>query len=155
MSAVAGDRIVATCGFVTAQKHMVVLQPGDLQKGMKSEEVWRLEKQVSYLPSPLVKGDRIFLCSEQGFASCLDLATGKIIWQERVPGSYSASPVLAGDRFYCVSDEGEVVVLAAADKFQLLARNPLGEKSQATPAIAGGRIFFRTSTQVIALGGPK
>jgi outer membrane protein assembly factor BamB len=146
----AGDLILGTCGFVSAQKHFVAVRPGNQPK-----EVWRVEKAVSYLPTPLVKGDRVFLCSEQGIASCLEASTGKLIWQERVGGSYSGSPVCAGDRIYCVADDGEVIVLAASDRFELLGRGSLGEPTQSTPAIAGGRIYFRTKAHLMSLGGKK
>jgi outer membrane protein assembly factor BamB len=99
-----------------------------------------------------VKGDRVYLCSEQGFATCLETATGREIWQERLAGTFSASPVCAGNAIYCVSDKGEVFVLAARDEFDQLARVSLGNPSQATPAIAGGRIVFRTNSSLIAIG---
>jgi outer membrane protein assembly factor BamB len=152
---VAGDLILGTCGFVTAQKHLVAVRPGDPQQGVKPKEVWRIEKAVSYLPTPLVKGERVYCCSEQGIATCLDQGTGKVIWQERVTGSYSGSPVCVGEHIYCVSNSGDVLVLAASDKFRVVARNALGEGTQSTPAVAGGRIFFRTETHVISIGGSR
>lgn len=152
---VAGDLVLGTAGFVSSQKHFVAVRPGNADKGEQPREVWRLEKAVSYLPTPLVKGNRIFQVSELGIASCLELDTGKIVWQERVPGAYSASPVCAGENIYCVNNDGDVIVLKAADKFELLARNPLGEATQSTPAIAGGRIYFRTQSHLLSLGGSK
>lgn len=86
------------------------------------------------------------------FATCLELATGKEVWQERLSGSFSASPVCAGNNIYCVSDKGDVFVLAAKDEFEQLARVPLGGPSQATPAIAGGKLVFRTDKHLIAVG---
>lgn len=144
----AGDLVLGTCGFVTGKKHHVAVRVGP--EGPK--EVWRLEKAVAYLPTPLVKDERVFLCSELGMASCLELKTGALLWQERLPGSFSASPVCAGSHLYCVSNDGEVFVVEAADKFKLVARSPLGEATQSTPAIAGGRIFFRTEKHLIAVG---
>lgn len=152
---IAGDLILSTCGFVTAQKHFVAVRPGDPAKGTPPVEVWRLEKAVAYLPTPLVKGEHVFLCSELGIASCLEAATGKVLWQERLGGVFSASPICVGDRIYCVSNDGEVVVLAASDKFAVLARNPLGEVTQATPAAANRQIYFRTRSNLIALGEGK
>lgn len=149
---VAGELILGTCGFVTAQKHFVAIRPGNGDRGEQPREVWRLERAVSYLPTPLVKGSRVFQVSEQGIASCLELETGKVVWQERVPGAYSASPVCAGEHIYCVSNDGDVLVLKAADEFEQLARNRLGEGTQSTPAIAGGRIYFRTQGHLISLG---
>ncbi len=146
---VAGDLVLGTCGFVTAQKHLVAVRP---EGSGAVKEVWRLEKAVSYLPTPLVKGERVFLCSERGVASCLDVKTGEVLWQERLDGEYSASPVCAGERLYCVSNDGDVMVLAASDRFQLLARNRLGAPTQCTPAIAGGRLYFRTASHLVCVG---
>jgi outer membrane protein assembly factor BamB len=146
---VAGDLVLVTSGFVTGKKEFVALRIGP--GGPK--EVWRRDREVAYMPTPLVKGDRVYLCSEQGFATCLDVATGKEIWQERLAGTFSASPVCAGGHIYCVSDKGDVFVLAAKDEFEQLARVPLGGPSQATPAIAGGKIVFRTDKCLIAVAG--
>jgi outer membrane protein assembly factor BamB len=146
---IAGDLIVGTCGFVTAQKHFVAVRP----EGKEVKEVWRLEKAVSYLSTPLVKDGRIYLCSEVGIATCLDATTGKQLWQERLSNNFSASPVLAGNQIYCVANDGTVYVLAAADQFRLLGRSSLGEATQSTPAIAGGTIYFRTPGHLFALGG--
>ncbi len=150
---IAGDLVLGTCGFVTGQKHFVALRP--YAADGKAQEVWRQEKAVSYLPTPLVKGAWIFCCSEQGIGTCLHAATGKVLWQERLGGTFSASPVCVGERIYCVSDTGKVVVLAATDTFDVLAENQLGEAIQSTPALAKGRIYFRTESQLISLGGKK
>jgi hypothetical protein len=56
---------------------------------------------------------------------------------------------------YAMSTEGEVVVLAAADKYEELGRNPLGETTRATPAIAGGRMYLRTESHLVSIGGGK
>ena len=45
-----------------------------------------------------------------------------------------------------------VLVLAAADKYQLCAQNALGAPSFATPAFADATLFFRTETKLIAIG---
>jgi len=44
-------------------------------------------------------------------------------------------------------------VVAAGPQFQILARNPLGEKCQASPAISQGHFFIRTERQLFCLGG--
>ncbi len=145
----AGDLVLVTSGFVTGKKEFVAVRP--TADGVK--EVWRRTREVSYMPTPLVKGDRVYMCSEQGFATCLNAKTGEEIWQERVAGTFSASPVSAGNQIYCVSDKGDVFVFAMKDEFDQLARIPLGEPTQATPAIAGGKIVFRTTNSLIAVGG--
>ncbi len=148
---VAGDLILATSGFVTGKKEFVALRPGP--DGPK--EVWRMDRAVSYLPTPLVKGDRIFLCTETGIASCLEAATGKVIWQERLGGNFSASPVSTGPYIYCLASNGDVTVLQAGDEYRVVGKSSLREPTQSTPAIAGGRMYFRTEKSLFSLGGRK
>lgn len=147
---VAGDLIIGTCGFVTGTKHHVAVR---IENG-KPKEAWRIERQVSYLPTPILKGDRVYLMSEQGWATCLDRKTGKEVWQERIGGGFSASPVCAGDYIYCIANDGQVHVLKAGDAYERVAKNDLGEGTQATPAIANGRMFIRTEKSLICIGKP-
>jgi hypothetical protein len=78
-----------------------------------------------------------------------------VVWRQRVDGEYSGSPVIAGDCLYCINDDGLVVVLSASDKAQILGRNPLGEPSRSTPAIAGNRMYLRTYSHLISVGGER
>ena len=45
-----------------------------------------------------------------------------------------------------------VTVLTAGDKFEILARNDLGEEIFATPAIVNGVLFYRTTKHLYAFG---
>jgi hypothetical protein len=46
-------------------------------------------------------------------------------------------------------------VLSASREYQPLARNRLDEASHATPAIAGGKMYVRTFTQLLSIGRRK
>jgi hypothetical protein len=46
-----------------------------------------------------------------------------------------------------------MVVLAASDHFQQLARFSLGDKAHSTPAVAGDTMYIRTFSQLAAIGG--
>ena len=59
----------------------------------------------------------------------------------------------AGGRLFCVSTTGEVVVVAVGEKFEVLARNQLGEQTHSTPAISGGRMYIHTSGHLVSIGG--
>ena len=102
-----------------------------------------MERAVAYLPTPLYYKSRVYCCSELGIATCLDSTTGKQMWQQRLGGNFSGSPVCSGNYLYCTSNEGTVHVLAIGDAYELLAKNPLGEATQATPAIGHGSTFAR------------
>jgi hypothetical protein len=53
---------------------------------------------------------------------------------------------------YCISKIGEVVVVSASDKFEVLARVPLGEPSFAAPAVADGVMYLRSRSRLFSLG---
>jgi outer membrane protein assembly factor BamB len=107
------------------------------------------------VPTALVKEGRLFLWADDGVVSCLRVATGETVWRERVKGGYYASPVWVNGHLYNVSKQGEVVVLTAGDTFQVLHRIPLGEPSYATPAVANGVMYLRTSARLFSWGGPR
>ena len=113
--------------------------------------MYRLDKISPHIPTPLVKGNLLFLWTDAGIVTCAEVTTGKTIWQQRVGGNFFGSPVCSGDKLYCVSDEGEVVVLAASEKYELLGRVPLNDTCRSTPAIADGTLYLRTSSHLFAL----
>ena len=52
---------------------------------------------------------------------------------------------------YLAGENGTVVVLKNSPDYEELARNDMGESIIATPAIAGGRLFIRTRTQIVCV----
>lgn len=68
-------------------------------------------------------------------------------------GEFLGSPVCTGDKLFAVDKSGKVFAVAVGDKFQLLGTNPLNELCQSTPAIAGGRMFVRTWSQLHCIRG--
>ena len=51
-----------------------------------------------------------------------------------------------------MSEAGETVVLEAGREPRVAARNDLGERSLASPAISGGRIYIRTDEHLWCIG---
>jgi outer membrane protein assembly factor BamB len=150
---IAGKLVFGTSGWLGVRQEVVAVRPSGSDG--KPEVAYSIDRSVPLCTTPLVKDDLLFLWGDTGIVTCADVATGKVHWRERAPGSYYASPVYAGDNLYGVSRTGEVVVLAAARKYKLLGRNQLGEGSHSTPAIAGGRLYLRTFSHLISVGGKK
>ena len=109
-----------------------------------SHVVWKLEKGAPHTPSPLLVGDRLYVVSDGGVATCLNPLTGEKIWQERLGGNYSASPVYANGLVYFQSEQGETIVVRDAAEFEEVQRNMLPERTLASYAIGDGAIFLRT-----------
>jgi outer membrane protein assembly factor BamB len=140
--------VYGTTGSGAGGNYVVAVLPG-----REPKLVYDVRKQAPYVPTPVAKDGLLFLWSDKGIVSCVRAATGELIWQERVGGNYSGSPVIAGNRLYCIDEDGVVVVLAADESYQLLGRNPLGEPSRSTPAVADNRIYLRTYSQLFSVGG--
>ncbi len=118
----------------------------------------RMKKHT--IGSPMVKDGHVYLCVTDGFAQCYELATGKLLWEERLPATGAASATwgtaaLAGDRLYVVNQSGDTLILRAASKFEVIATNPLGELSNSTPALSDGEIFLRTHAALYCIAEPK
>lgn len=152
----AGGLILGTCGSGAGGGYVVGVQPGSVDGKTPPQEVWRVKDQAPYVPTPVVKGDLVFLWSDKGVASCVKADSGQLVWgPQRVGGNFSGSPVCVGDKLYCIAENGDVVVLAAGPEYQLLGRSPLGEDSRSTPAVSGGRMYLRSYSHLASLGGKK
>jgi outer membrane protein assembly factor BamB len=109
---------------------------------------WKLTRGVPLTPSPIAVGERLYVVSDNGILTCLDIRSGKEMWRQRLPGNYSASPVFADGRIYYLSEEGETTVIAPGDQFRKLAANTLKGRFLASIAISGGAMFLRSDTHL-------
>ena len=139
----ANGLIYASCGGGGKGKLMIGVDPS---LSAKNDARLKYERKtvLPYVPTPVAHEGLIFLWNDNGVVSCVRLADGENIWTKRAGGNYSGSPVCVGGNLYCMSEEGEVVVIAAAAEYRLLARIPLDDPSHATPAVAGNRMFLRS-----------
>lgn len=148
-----GGLAFAGHGYGSRGTSFVAIRPGCPEKGPAAQRAYELKPPVPLVPTPLVKGDLLFLWGDDGQVACLKLATGEPVWRQRIRQGFYGSPICAGDRLFCIARNGEVVVLAASDRYELLACVPLGEPSHATPAVADGVIYLRTRSRLYSLGG--
>ncbi|HTN76561.1 MAG TPA: PQQ-binding-like beta-propeller repeat protein [Pirellulaceae bacterium] len=143
-----GDFVVGTTGSGGGGNYIVAVKPGE-----KPEEVYRVKTQAPYVPTPVQRGDKLFLWFDGGIVTCIDTKTAQVHWRERIGGKFWGSPICVADKIYCISEAGEVVVLAAEDKFKEISRIPLGDGSHSTPAVSGGRMYLRTYSHLFSIGG--
>ena len=122
----------------------------------KSHVLWKHESRApDHIVSPLVVDGRMFVVKGGGIASCFDTRDGNPLWyQRRIQniGEYFASPVYGAGKIYIVGENGTVVVLENGPELNVLAKNDLGDSCLATPAIADGRLYFRTRNKLICAG---
>jgi outer membrane protein assembly factor BamB len=113
-----------------------------------SHIVWKCDKKVPTIPSPLVIDGLIYMVDNDGAVSCLEAKTGKLIWRERIGGKYSSSPIYANGRIYFSNHNGKTTVIKAGRTFEVLAVNQLDEGFMASPAVVGRCLIMRTKTHL-------
>ncbi|MCC9643040.1 PQQ-like beta-propeller repeat protein [Rhodopirellula sp. JC740] len=111
------------------------------------EVAWRVNTRV-YVPSMLQKDGFLYMTLDAGVAMCVECETGDTRWKARLGGDFTASPVLVGDHIFAVNETGEYSVFRAnPDKFELVAKNKLGDSVFSTPTISDGKIYHRVGYQ--------
>ena len=136
-----GGVVIALSGQGGRGKYMVAVEPG--AKGRESNIRYTHDRDLPYVPTPVVHEGRVYLWLDNGVVSCIDLASGEVVETQRIGGNFSGSPILIDGKLYCISEQGEVVVVEATPELQVLGRSPLGDESYSTPAVAGDRVYLR------------
>lgn len=127
-----------------------------LAEGEESSDAvaWSYTRGGGYMQTPLVYGDYLYNCRDNGALGVYDARSGELMYQARLGegGGFSASPVAGDDKVYFTGEDGDIFVLRAGPEFELLAKNSMGEVTMATPAISEGMLIFRTQGHVVAIG---
>jgi hypothetical protein len=153
-TAACSDTLVfATGGF--PEKAILAIRADGTGDVTESHVVWRTNKGVTYVPSPLHNDGCLYVVADDGVATCFQAATGKQVWQHRLAGAFTSSPVLVGDLLLATNESGKTFVLRTGQKFKLVAANELDGGILATPAVCGGQIFIRTDHDLYCIGRPS
>jgi outer membrane protein assembly factor BamB len=151
-SAVVHDGIIYTSRGYRSGPYMA-LRPGGRGDVTGTHVLWSVPTGAPYVSSLLYYEGALYMANDVGVLSAIDARTGVRLWQERVDGVFSASPVGGGGHVYFLSENGDMVVVEAARTPRIVARNPIGERAIASPAISRGRIFIRTDGHLFSVGG--
>jgi outer membrane protein assembly factor BamB len=116
---------------------------------------WKYQRSVPQLPSPLLYQNVLYMVNDNGIVTTLNPATGAVIKQGRLtgaPGAVFASPIAADGHVYFTTEAGAVVVVSPGGDLTVQSVNALNEEAYATPAVADGRIYVRTTQALYAFG---
>lgn len=119
--------------------------PGDIRQGTFVE--WRMDGSGIQMASPTyLDGNLYFFERRRGIIRCVDMETGRLVYESRVPGAraFWASPWTDGKHLFALDSNGNTHVIAAGDELNVVAVNKLDQQAWGTPAIADGSIFIRT-----------
>lgn len=116
---------------------------------------WSELRKGNYMQTPLVLGEFLYGCKDNGVLTCFDAAGGEVVYEQRLGdgvSGFTSSPVAADGKLYFASEEGVVYVVAEGFEFGVLGKSELGEECMATPAIAQGVLYYRTRGHLTAIG---
>ncbi|HVA46910.1 MAG TPA: PQQ-binding-like beta-propeller repeat protein [Pirellulales bacterium] len=151
LPAIVGGRTItgptAGLGMVFAtqgmRKDLLAVKLGGSGKLSYRDVAWKETDATPDTCCPVLRRDLLFTVSDNGVAKCYDAYSGHQKWKKRLPGDYKASPVAAEGRIYFLNMHGVATVVAASNRYEKLAENPLDDETTASPALAGGRIYLR------------
>jgi outer membrane protein assembly factor BamB len=130
----------------------LAIRPGGRGEVTESQVLWRTPTGASYVPSILYYDGLLYMTSDIGIVTCAEASTGEQVWRQRLRGVFFASPAAADGKIYFVSETGVTFVVRAGREPQILARNNLGERFIASPAISRGHIFLRSDENLFCIG---
>jgi outer membrane protein assembly factor BamB len=140
------DTVYVKSGFRGSAVYAIALgRTGDLS-GTDAVR-WSRNKNTPYVPSPLLVDNLLYLVtSNNGVLTCLNAKTGEPYFDgerlEGITGIY-ASPVAAKGRVYVLGRNGVCLVLKQGPELEVLARNNIGERTDASLALVGNELFIR------------
>jgi outer membrane protein assembly factor BamB len=140
-----GDRCRETCVLALDAVH--------------GQELWRVPTPAAVPSSPALAGDRVLVTLGNGKANreaaepggavwCLDVASGRRLWEVPLAGSGLATPAVAEGLAVAVGRSGECLGLDVADgrvRWRFAGAGPV----VASPVVSGGRVFLVTTTGVV------
>ena len=111
--------------FDPAQAGSLAIRLGGSGDVTASHVVWKAPKVTAGYASPVVEEGLAYFVNRVGGVQCVDLATGEVRWQHRLPGSAWASPVIVDGNVFFFCKDGAVVVLKAGPTLEEVGENTL------------------------------
>lgn len=143
------NHLMLTGGF--PEHHILAIKPDGVGNVTDTHIVWRTNKGVSYVPSPICENGWFLIVSDSGIAHCFDARTGDIAWEERTK-EHHASLVSAEGKVWFINDFGTLRVVKPGKRYDVIAETELQEKVFASPALSEGQVFIRGEKTLICLG---
>jgi outer membrane protein assembly factor BamB len=127
-----GDRTLAV--FRVASEYATDANP---------ELVWESNRSAPFHCSVVAFDNHLGTLTDEGVFTCLDRESGRPVWKKRLDGSYTSSPVRVGDLLYLINRDGVTTIIDCSEHGEIVAANGIGEATEASLAVAEGRIFIR------------
>jgi len=118
----------------------------------KSGLLWKFDVSTPDASTPLILNHKLYMVSQNGVATCVNLKNGESLWKKRMKGQYFSALVAGDGKVYFLSIEGLCTVVDA-NSGEVLAENQLPGTFYSTPAISEGVIYLRSFDRLYAIKG--
>ncbi|MDD4892304.1 MAG: PQQ-binding-like beta-propeller repeat protein [Phycisphaerae bacterium] len=142
---------------VTVSGDIAVVRTGNKDLGLvayrisatttQPEKLWNKPDCLAGDGSPAIANGQVYVVTN-GMVHCLDVATGKVGWEQKTMGNGEPSPVVADGKLFAVIGKGLAMFRATPEKFTMLGQCSVDPSDYSSPAIANGRLFVRQSKAV-------
>jgi outer membrane protein assembly factor BamB len=144
--------LYVVCGLAG---EMYAARPGE--PSTQPQVAWSAPRRSGRdLPSPIVVGGYVIVCSLNGIVTCYDASSGSEVWKERLEGQFSSSPIAAGGLAYFQNEAGETSVIEPGPTFKVVSRNKLSTDSnelfRASLTPLDGRMYIRSNQFLYCVG---
>ena len=132
-----GDGVLVAMGHsIPSGTKAMAVKLGGSGDVTETHRLWEVNLRKEVIGSGVVANGCVFFVTETGMAVCLELKTGKQVWEERLPGGKGSwsSLVLAGDRVLAANQLGSVSAFAASREFDLLQTNAIPTETTCSSA---------------------
>ena len=150
--------LVAMGGF---QGPSIAVKSGGNGDVTKTHRLWQTQSLKNRIGAGVIRDGYIYIANMPGVAECIELKTGKRIWEERLPGKGAksevwSSAVLSGDNIYVLNQSGDCVIYKASPKFEIVGVNSIGsELTNGSLAVSDGELFIRTHEHLWCIGSER
>lgn len=143
--------VIVTAGFPA--KRTIAIRTGD--QPAESRVAWEYAKGTGYVLSNILYGDYVYLSTDNGIITCLDAATGKVVYEggrPPKPTHFMGSAVAYNGLIAMTSEDGDTFMLKAGPKHEIVRINTVDEPVYSSLALANGRVYIRGEKHLFAIG---
>jgi outer membrane protein assembly factor BamB len=108
----------------------------------ESRLLWTSRDVGRVVGTPVVKDGLLYIGDLGGRVSCLDAATGSLVWRQEMDAAIWGCLLLAGDRLYVGNVDGVMTVLRAGRRKELLAQIDMDAELYARPVLVGDDLYL-------------
>jgi outer membrane protein assembly factor BamB len=150
----AGDTVYAIEGM---KGPLFAVKAGGKGDVTETSVLWKYGKKggTPDASSPTFANGLVFMVTNDGAGICVEAASGKEMWKERLGDQFRATPLVSANKVYFVSKAGKTTIVDAAPQFRVVAENDVGEDTIASPAATQGDLYLRTKVHLWRIGGGK